>query len=78
MPRISIIKLTEENNMDVGLIFKIAAIGIVVAIIYRLLVQSGRDEQALMVTIAGLIVVMIMIVYQIHDLFTTIQTLFEL
>ncbi|MDY3302786.1 MAG: stage III sporulation protein AC [Clostridia bacterium] len=64
--------------MDVGLIFKIAAIGIVVAIIYRLLVQSGRDEQALMVTIAGLIVVMIMIVYQIHDLFTTIQTLFEL
>ena len=78
MPRISIIKLTEENNMDVGLIFKIAAIGIVVAIIYRLLVQSGRDEQALMVTIAGLIVVMIMIVHQIHDLFTTIQTLFEL
>ena len=64
--------------MDVGLIFKIAAIGIVVAIIYRLLVQSGRDEQALMVPIAGLIVVMIMIVHQIHDLFTTIQTLFEL
>lgn len=64
--------------MDVGLIFKIAAIGIVVAVIYRLLVQSGRDEQALMVTIAGLIVVMIMVVYQIRDLFTTIKTLFEL
>ncbi|MBQ4527401.1 MAG: stage III sporulation protein AC [Clostridia bacterium] len=64
--------------MDVELIFKIAAIGIVVAVIYRLLVQSGRDEQALMVTIAGLVVVLIMIVNQIYELFTTIKTLFEL
>ena len=64
--------------MEVELIFKIAAIGIVVSIIYRLLVQSGRDEQALMVTIAGLIVVMIMIVGQISELFSTIKTLFNL
>ncbi len=64
--------------MDVELIFKIAAIGIVVAVIYRLLVQSGRDEQALMVTIAGLVVVMIMIVEQIYELFSTIKNLFEL
>lgn len=64
--------------MDVNLIFKIAAIGIVVAIIYRLLVQSGRDEQALMITIAGLIVVMIMIVEQIYELFSIIKKLFEL
>ena len=64
--------------MDVDLIFKIAAIGIVVSVIYRLLVQSGRDEQALMVTIAGLIVVMIIIVEQIHELFGTIKNLFEL
>ncbi len=60
------------------LIFKIAAIGIVVAVIYRLLVQSGRDEQALMVTIVGLIVVMTMIIEQISELFTTIKDLFNL
>ncbi len=64
--------------MNVELIFKIAAIGIVVAVIYRLLVQSGRDEQALMVTIAGLVVVMVMIVKQISELFTIIKSLFEL
>ncbi len=64
--------------MDVNLIFKIAAIGILIAVIYRLLVQSGRDEQALMVTIAGLVVVMIMVVNQISDLFNTVRNLFEL
>lgn len=64
--------------MDVNLIFKIAAIGILVAVIYRLLVQSGRDEQALMVTIAGLIVVMLMVVNQISELFNTVKNLFEL
>ena len=64
--------------MEINIIFKIAAIGIVVAIIYRLLVQSGRDEQALMITIAGLIVVMIMIVEQIYELFSIIKKLFEL
>ena len=64
--------------MDIDLIFKIAAIGILVAIIYRLLVQSGRDEQALMVTIAGLVIVMLMVVNQIYELFSTIKDLFEL
>lgn len=64
--------------MDINLIFKIAAIGILVAIIYRLLVQSGRDEQALMVTIAGLVIVMLMVVNQIYELFNTIKNLFEL
>mgnify|MGYP003416255862 CR=1 FL=1 len=64
--------------MNIDLIFKIAAIGILVAIIYRLLVQSGREEQALMVSIAGLIIVMLMVVNQIHELFVTIKSLFEL
>ena len=64
--------------MGVEMIFKIAAIGIVVAVIYRLLVQSGRDEQALMVTIVGLIVVMTMIIEQISELFSTIKSLFDL
>jgi len=64
--------------LEVDLIFKIAAIGIVVAVIHRLLVQSGRDEQALMVTIAGLDVVMVIIVNQISELFDTVKSLFEL
>ena len=64
--------------MGIDMIFKIAAIGIVVAIIYWLLVQSGRDEQALMVTIAGLVVVMVMVVNQINELFETVKSLFEL
>ena len=64
--------------MNIDLIFKIAAIGILVAIIYRLLVQSGREEQALMVSIAGLIIAMLMVVNQIHELFVTIKSLFEL
>jgi len=64
--------------MEVDVIFKIAAIGILVAIIYRLLVQSGRDEQALMVTIAGLVIVMVMVVTQIYELFNIVKNLFEL
>lgn len=64
--------------MDVDLIFKIAAVGILVAVLNLLLTRSGRDEQALMVTIAGLIVVLMLIVQQIADLFELIKTLFDL
>ena len=64
--------------MGVEIVFKIAAIGILVGIVYRLLVQSGREEQALMVTIAGLVVVMLMVITQIYELFATIKTLFDL
>ena len=59
------------------LIFKIAGIGIVVAILYRLLVQAGRDEQALMLSIGGLIVVMLIIIGEIGKLFETIRTMFS-
>ena len=55
--------------MDVDLIFKIAAIGILVSVLNQVLVRSGRDEQATMVTLAGLVVVLMMIVQQISDLF---------
>ena len=65
-------------KMDVELIFKIAAIGIIVAILNQLLVRSGREEQAMMTTIAGLVVVMMMIITQIKELFDTIQTVFGL
>lgn len=63
--------------MDVDLIFKIAAIGIIVAVLNQLLARSGREEQAMMVTIAGLVVVLMMLVQQISDLFDLIKTLFR-
>lgn len=64
--------------MDVDLIFKIAAIGILVAVLNLLLVRSGREEQALMTTLAGLLVVLMMLVQQISDLFDLVKTLFSL
>ena len=63
--------------MDVDLIFKIAAIGILVAVLNLLLVRSGREEQAMMTTLAGLIVVLMMLVQQISDLFDLVKTLFS-
>ena len=63
--------------MDVDLIFKIAAIGILVAVLKQLLVRSGREEQAMMTTLAGLVVVLMMMVRQISDLFELIRTLFH-
>ena len=62
--------------MEVDLIFKIAAVGILVAVLNQLLVRSGREEQAMMTTLAGLIVVMMLIVQKISDLNALIQNLF--
>lgn len=64
--------------MEIDLIFKIAGIGIIVAVLDLLLKKSGRDEQALMVTIAGLIVVLGLIINQISELFDTIRAAFGL
>ena len=64
--------------MNVDLIFKIAAIGILVAVLNQLLVRSGREEQAMMTTLAGLVVVLMMMVRQISELFELIRTLFHL
>lgn len=64
--------------MDVDLIFKIAAIGIIVAVLNQLLERSGRQEQAMMTTLAGLIVVLMMIIQQISTLFKTIKSVFGL
>ena len=63
--------------MDVDLIFRIAAIGILVAVLNLLLSRAGRDEQALMTTIAGLIVVLVLVVEKISDLFSLIKNLFS-
>ena len=64
--------------MDVDLIFRIAAIGIIVAVLNQLLIRSGREEQAMLTTLAGVIVVLTMLVTQISSLFGTIQQLFGL
>ncbi|MBO4676706.1 MAG: stage III sporulation protein AC [Oscillospiraceae bacterium] len=62
--------------MDIDLIFKIAAVGIIVTVLNLLLTRSGRDEQALMVTIAGLITVLLLLVREISALFDLVRTLF--
>ena len=62
--------------MDVDLIFKIAAIGILVSILNIVLTKSGREEQAMMTTLAGLVVVLMMVVKQIVNLFDTVKALF--
>ncbi|MEE3333429.1 MAG: stage III sporulation protein AC [Ruminococcus sp.] len=64
--------------MEVDMIFKIAAIGIIVAVLNQLLIRSGREEQAMMTTLAGLIVVLSMIITQISSLFDNIKNLFSL
>ena len=64
--------------MDVDLIFKIAAIGILVAVLNQVLSRAGRDEQAMMTTPAGLVVVLMMVVREIAALFTLVKTLFQL
>lgn len=64
--------------MDVNFIFKIAAIGIIVSVFNQLLIRSGREDQAMMTTIAGLVVVLMMILEEISGLFHTIKSLFDL
>ena len=67
-----------SDAMEVDLIFKIAAVGIIVSILNQVLVRTGREEQATMTTLAGLIVVLMMIVSQISTLFNTIKHIFDL
>ena len=64
--------------MEIDLIFKIAAIGIIVAVLNQLLIRSGREDQAMMTTLAGLVVVLAILVKQISVLFVTIKSLFSL
>ena len=64
--------------MGIDLIFKIAAVGILVAVLSQVLKHSGREEQAMMTSLAGLIVVLLMIVKEIAFLFDTVKTIFKL
>ena len=64
--------------MDVDLIFQIAGIGIIVAVLNQLLVRAGREEQALLTTITGLVVVLFIVVRKIAELFELVKTIFNL
>ncbi len=64
--------------MDIDLIFKIAAVGIIVSILNQVLSRSGRDEQATMTTLTGLVVVLMMVAQKISELFDLVKTLFNL
>ena len=63
--------------MDIDLIFKIAAVGIIVSILNQVLVRSGREEQATMTSLAALVVVLMLVVQRIAELFDMVKTLFE-
>ena len=64
--------------MDINLLFKIAAIGILVAVLYQVLVRPGREDQAMMTTLAGLIIVLTMVIKEISGLFNTVRAVFNL
>lgn len=64
--------------MDIDVIFKIAAVGMIVAVLNQVLIKAERQEQALMVTLAGLVVVLTMVISQISQLFERIQSVFDL
>ena len=64
--------------MEVDLIFRIAAIGIIVSVLYQVLLRSGREEQAMLTSLAGLIVVLTMLIYKISGLFDTVKEVFGL
>ena len=64
--------------MDINLLFKIAAVGILVAVLHQVLVRAGREDQAMMTTLAGRVIVLSMVIQQISSLFNTVRTLFDL
>lgn len=64
-------------TMDIELIFKIAAVGIIVSILNQVLSRTGREEQATMTTLTGLVVVLMIVAQKIADLFDLVKTLFE-
>ena len=64
--------------MEINIVFKIAAVGILVAVLNQVLVRAGREEQAMMTTLAGLVVVLFWVIQYISQLFDTVQTLFQI
>lgn len=64
--------------MNIELLFKIAAVGILVAVLHQVLVRAGREDQAMMTTLAGLVIVLTMVIKQISGLFDVVRTMFNL
>ncbi len=64
--------------MEIDLLFKIAAIGILVAVLHQVLVRAGREDQAMMTTLAGLVIVLTIVIKEISTLFNTVRTIFGL
>lgn len=64
--------------MEINIVFRIAAMGILVAVLNQVLIRAGREEQAMMTTLAGLVVVLFWVIQYISQLFDTVQTLFQL
>jgi len=64
--------------VEITVVFQIAAVGILVAVLNQVLIRAGREEQAMMTTLAGLVVVLFWVIQYISQLFTTVQTLFQL
>lgn len=64
--------------MNIDIIFKIAAIGILVTVLNQVLIRSGREEQAMMVTLAGIVVALMMVINMINNLFNAVKTIFQL
>jgi len=68
----------EEKVMNIDLLFKIAAIGILVAVLNQVLTRAGRDDQAMMTTLAGVVIVLSLVISEISELFTSVRTMFNL
>ena len=64
--------------MEIDLLFKIAGIGIIIAVLHQILTKAGREDQAMMTTLAGLVIVLTMVIKEISTLFDTVRTLFKL
>ncbi len=64
--------------MDINLLFKIAGIGIIVAVLHQILTKAGREDQAMMITLAGVVIVLTIVIREISDLFTTVRAVFDL
>ncbi len=73
-----LLKKSGVKVMDVNLIFKIAAIGIIVAVLNQVLIRAGREEQAMMTTLAGVVIVLTLVIKEISSLFNTVRTLFNI
>jgi len=64
--------------MDIGVLFQIAAVGILVAVLNQVLIRAGREEQAMMISLAGIVLVLFWVIFHVNELFTEVQTIFGL